>query len=367
MKVSGFRTQALSIPRDSGGPTGAATANFVTLALETSEGIEGIGYAGFFSSMMTGAMKAAVDAVAEKTVGTDPLMGEATTRRLLAMAGGGEPSGGRVSGAPAGLVSNAVAAIDIALWDVKGKAAGMPLYKLLGGHRDRVPTYASGHLWRNYDLKMLAETAPRLVDQGYRAMKFRLGAEKTAKAELERVSVMRESVGPDIELMIDINQGWTVDQAINIGRHLADYDIFWLEDPTNHQDYAGLARIADALDTPIAAGEYHYGLAPFRHMLEQRSIDIVMVDLMRGVGITGFMKAGHMAEAFNLPIVTHLAPEVLVHPLAALSNGLTVEWMPWSTGMFKELPKLENGELVLPDRPGLGLEFDEAALERWAI
>ena len=217
-----------------------------------------------------------------------------------------------------------------------------------------MPTYASGHLWRNYDLKMLAETAPKLVDQGYRAMKFRLGAEKTAKAELERVRVMRESVGPDIDLMIDINQGWSVDQSINIGRRLADYDIFWLEDPTNHQDYAGLARIADALDTPIAAGEYHYGLAPFRHMLEQRSIDIVMVDLMRGVGITGFMKAGHMAEAFNLPIVTHLAPEVLVHPLAALSNGLTVEWMPWSTGMFKELPKLENGELVLPDRPGLG-------------
>ena len=111
MKVSGFRTQALSIPRDSGGPTGAATANFVTLTLETSDGIEGIGYAGFFSTLMTQAMKAAVDAVAEKTVGTDPLMGEMTTRRLLAMAGGGEPSGGKVSGAPAGLVSNAVAAI----------------------------------------------------------------------------------------------------------------------------------------------------------------------------------------------------------------------------------------------------------------
>jgi L-alanine-DL-glutamate epimerase-like enolase superfamily enzyme len=101
-------------------------------------------------------------------------------------------------------------------------------------------------------------------------------------------------------------------------------------------------------------------------MLEQRSIDVVMVDLMRGVGISGFMKVGHMAEAFNLPIVTHLAPEILIHPLAALSNGLTAEWMPWSTGMFKELPKLVDGELELPQRPGLGLEFDDAALAKHA-
>jgi L-alanine-DL-glutamate epimerase-like enolase superfamily enzyme len=239
-------------------------------------------------------------------------MGEATTQRLLALAGGGTP-GGRVVGAPEGTVTYAVSAIDVALWDIKAKAAGMPLYKLLGGYRDRVPTYASGHLWRDYDLKLLAETAPKLVDQGYRAMKFRLGAEKSADAELQRVRVMREAAGPDIDLMIDINQGWSVDQAITIGRRLSEHGIYWLEDPTHHGDYPGLARIADALDTPIAAGEYQFGIVPFRHMLEQRSIDFVMVDLMRGGGISGFMKIAHMAEAFNLPVVTHLAPEVLVH------------------------------------------------------
>jgi L-alanine-DL-glutamate epimerase-like enolase superfamily enzyme len=365
MKVSGYRTQAVKVPRDSGGPGGATVSNFITLRLQTDDGLEGIGYAGFFSTVMTGAMKVALDALCEQTVGSDPLMVEAITQRLLALAGGGTP-GGRVVGSPAGIVTYAVSAIDVALWDIKAKAAGVPLYKLLGGYRDRVPTYASGHLWREYTLQMLAETAPKLVEQGYRAMKFRLGAEKTVAAELERVRVMREAVGPDIDLMIDINQGWSVDQAIRIGRHLAESDIYWLEDPTQHEDYAGLARVADALDTPIAAGEYQWGIVPFRHMVEQRSVDIVMSDLMRDGGISGFMKVGHLAEAFNLPIVTHLAPEVLAHPLAALSNGLTAEWMPWSTGLFKELPKLEDGQLVLPDRPGLGLEFDDTALARFA-
>jgi L-talarate/galactarate dehydratase len=365
MKITGFQTHAVSMPRDSGGPAGASMANFVTLRLQTDAGIEGIGYVGFFSTVMGKSTLVALEALCEQTVGSDPEMVEAITQRLLALAGGGTP-GGRVVGSPAGTVTYCVSAIDVALWDIKAKAAGLPLYKLLGGFRDRVPTYASGHLWRDYTLTMLAETAPKLVEQGYRAMKFRLGAEKTVAAELERVRVMRESVGPDIDLMIDINQGWSVDQAIRIGRHLAEYDIYWLEDPTQHEDYAGLARIADALDTPIAAGEYQFGLPPFRQMVEQRSIDIVMVDLMRAVGISGFMKAGHLAESFNLPVVTHLAPEILIHPLAALSNGLTAEWMPWSTGMFRQLPELVGGELLLPDRPGLGLEFDEQALSRFA-
>jgi L-alanine-DL-glutamate epimerase-like enolase superfamily enzyme len=356
MKITAFETRAVALPRPPG-PTTPGPATFVTLKLRTDNGLEGIGYGGFQTGLMLPALKAAVDALAALVVGRDPNDIEAIREHLL-NAGG--------SGSPAGLVTRAVAAIDIALWDLKAKAAELPLYKLLGGFRDRVPTYASGELWRNYDLEMLAETAPRLVKEGFTAMKFRLGAEPTASKELERVRVMREAVGPDVTLMIDINQAWDVNQAISIGRGLAEYDIYWLEDPTHYQDYAGLARIADALETPIAAGEYHYGIAPFRHMLEARSIDIVMVDLMRAGGISGWMKVAHMAEAFNLPVVTHLAPEVLMHALAAVPNGTMAEYMPWSLGLFTELPKVENGELVLPQKPGLGLEFDEAALSKYA-
>lgn len=357
MKVTGFTTRMVRVPREQG-PTTQGEALFVALQLHTDQGLDGVGFAGFGSALMAKALMEAVNALAAETVGSDPQMVEAIHHRLLGLAG---------SGAPAGVATSAVAAIDVALWDLRGKGVGLPLYKLLGGFRDRVPTYASGWLWRTYDLKALAETAPKLVEQGYRAMKFRLGAEKTARAELERVRVMREAVGPDVDLMIDINQGWSVDQSITIGRKLADYDIYWLEDPTHHQDYAGMARIADALDTSIAAGEYHFGIEPFRHMLEARSIDIVMVDLMRAGGITGWMKVAHMAEAFNLPVVTHLAPEVLQHALAAVPNGLTAEMMPWSLPLWRNPLTIDNGELVLPQTPGLGLEFDEDALKHMVV
>lgn len=357
MKITAFETRAVGLPRAIG-PTTPGAATFVTLKLHTDNGLEGIGYAGFGTSVMLPALKAAVDGLAALTVGRDPIDVEAIRESLLTAGG---------SGSPAGIVTRAVAGIDVALWDLKAKAAGLPLHKLLGGFRDRVPAYASGELWRNYDLRMLAETAPKLVEQGFKAMKFRLGAEPTAAKELERVRVMREAVGPDVTLMIDINQAWSVNQAMTIGKGLAEHDIYWLEDPTHYQDYAGLARIAHALETPIAAGEYHYGIAPFRHMLEARSIDVVMVDLMRAGGITGWMKVAHMAEAFNLPVVTHLAPEVLMHALAAVPNGTWAEYMPWSLPLFTELPKLEDGQLVLPQTPGLGLDFDDAVLAKYAL
>ena len=146
---------------------------------------------------------------------------------------------------------------------------------------------------------------------------------------------MREAVGPDVDLMCDINQLWSVNHAIEVGRRIEPYHLYWLEDPVAHDDYAGLARVADALTTPVAAGEYHYGIVPFRHMLEARSIDIVMIDLLRVGGITQWMKVAGMAEAFNLPVVSHLLPEVHVHLVAAIPNGLTVEYMPWTLAALR--------------------------------
>jgi L-alanine-DL-glutamate epimerase-like enolase superfamily enzyme len=178
---------------------------------------------------------------------------------------------------------------------------------------------------------------------------------------------MRESIGPDVDLMCDINQLWSVHHAIEVGRRIEPYHLYWLEDPTAHDDYAGLARIADALPTPIAAGEYHYGIVPFRHLLEARSVDIAMIDLLRVGGITQWMKVAGMAEAFNLPVVSHLIPEIHVHLIAAAPNGLTVEYMPWTLRLYEETPAIEGGQLVVPTKPGLGLAFDQAAIKRFQV
>ena len=361
MKITHVTTHLLRTPADNplvvGLPAPTDTREFVTLELGTDQGLVGIGLT-FFGGALTGALRAAVDGLARLVVGDDPTQTEAIAAKLRRAAG---------SSGPGGIFTLALSAIDIACWDLKGKALGRSVCALLGGLREHVPTYASGALMRPHPTDYLAKAGPRLRDLGFRQMKMQCGSEPSIAASVERVRVMREAIGPDVDLMCDINQLWSVDHAIEVGRRIEPYHLFWLEDPTTHDDYPGLARIAAALTTPIAAGEYHYGIAPFRHLLEARAIDIPMIDLLRVGGITQWMKVAGMAEAFNLPVVSHLVPEIHVHLVAAAPNGLTVEYMPWTLQLFEETPKLERGQLVVPQKPGLGLAFDQTALKRYQV
>ena len=361
MRITGSTTRILSTPADNplvvGVPVGDATREFVTLELHTDEGIEGVGVT-FFGGPLTNSLRSAVDSLCELATGEDPMRVEAVVAKLRSATSGAGPGG---------IFTLALSAVDMALWDIKGKALNQTVSSLLGGYRDRMPTYASGALMRPMNLEYLAEAGPRLVNMGFKQMKTQMGAESTAAKEVERMKVMRESVGDDIDLMCDINQLWDVNQAIDIGRRVEEYHLFWLEDVVAHDDYQGLGRVADALTTPIAAGEYVYGINTFRQMLEARSIDIVMIDLLRVGGITQFKKVAGMAEAFNLPVVSHLVPEIQVHTMTAIPNGLTVEYMPWSLRLFEETPAIEDGELVVPDKPGLGLVFDQDTIKQFQV
>src|SRR4030081_2193176 len=361
MKITHVTTRVLRTPADTalvvGRPAPTDTREFVTLELGTDQGAVGLGLT-FFGGALTPALKTAGDELARLTGGEDPTQVEAITAKLRRAAG---------SSGPGGIFTLALSAIDIACWDLKGKALGRSVAALLGGLRERVPTSAGGALMRPHPITYLAEAGPRLVKMGFRQMKMQCGSEPTVAASVERVRVMREAIGPDIDLMCDINQLWSVPQAIEVGRRIEPYHLFWLEDPTAHDDYPGLAKVADALVTPIAAGEYHYGIVPFRHLLEARSIDVVMIDLLRVGGITQWMKVAGMAEAFNMPVVSHLIPEIHIHLMAAIPNGLTVEYMPWTQRLFDAYPAIEHGQLVVPDKPGLGLEFNRAAIEKYQV
>jgi len=360
MKITGFQTHLVRLP---GAPTLADIPDkadqytFITLQLRTDEGIEGIGVS-FFGAGLAATLKSAVDQLAALTVGEDPLRPEAIVEKLRGAAKG--------SG-PAGIFTLACTPIDIALWDIKGKAMNQPVWKLLGGFRDRVPTYASGALTRDLTLDEVVSAGPKLVAKGFRQMKTQMAlpGKTNARIEADRMRRVRESIGPDIDLMCDINQRWSVQQAISFGKRVEEVGLYWVEDVTTCDDYDGLARVTAALDTPVAGGEYLYGPVPFRHMMEARSVDIVMVDLMRAGGITQWMKIAGMAEAFNLAVVSHLVPEIHVHLVAAVPNGLTVEYMPRALRLYKETPKIEDGMLVVPQKPGLGLEFDPEVLKRY--
>ncbi|HEX2941931.1 MAG TPA: mandelate racemase/muconate lactonizing enzyme family protein [Rhodopila sp.] len=364
MKIASYEASTLLIPEDdplADMPEEVGRKRpIVILRLRTDDGIEGIGVT-FYGGAMTDALRTAVEALAALAVGEDPMRIE----RIIAKLNNGTGD----SCGPSGLYQLALSAVDTALWDIKGKALGQPLWKLLGGHRDRVPTYASGSLRRGLTDDQAQKAAAILVRKGFKEMKTQMAlpGNPTIADEIRRVRVVREAIGPDIRLMCDINQRWRPEQAIDIGSRIEDVGLFWLEDVTRADDFQGLARVTAALKTPIAGGEYVYGIEPFRQMIQMHSVDIPMIDICRAGGVTPWMKIAGMAEAFNLPVVSHVMPEILCHLIAACPNGLTVEYMPWMLCLYQETPAIQDGMLVLPQKPGLGLAFDEKAIASFRV
>src|SRR5436190_5390820 len=363
MQIERVWSQIVRLPADEpladGKTARGATRDIVVVKVATTDGIEGLG-ATFFGAGMTGALKVAAEELGALAVGEDPHHVERIADKLRQGAG---------TSGPGGVFTLALSAIDTALWDIRGKALGVPLASLLCGYRDRVPAYASGALMRSQWLEELVTAAGRLKERGWTAMKTQLALPGGTRPEpeVDRIRRIREVIGPEVRLMCDINQRWTVPEAFSIGERLEPYRLHWLEDVTTCDDYQGLARITAKLSTPIAGGEYVYGIAPFRQMLEARSVDYVMIDLVRVGGITQWMKVAGMAEAFNLPVVSHVIPEIHTQLVAAVPNGLTVEYMGWMLRLFEGIAALHNGELVLSDRPGLGLTFNEETINRFGV
>ena len=361
MKIQSVRAQVVRIPLNeplAGGPAYSRTHNqFVTVRVETGD-LQGIGVS-FMGGMLSASLKHAIEQLGGLIVGEDPLRIEALANKLRTTG---------ASAGPGGILTLAVSAIEIALWDIKGKFLSQSLATMLGALRERVPTYASGALVRAYPIDHLMKAARILVEKGFKAMKTQLAlpGDTTPAKEAEHARRIREAAGPDIDLMCDINQRWSVPQAMDIGKRVEEVNFYWLEDVTVHDDYTGLARVADALITPLAGGECLYGITPFRHMIEAHSADLIMIDLNRVGGIGNWMKVAALAEAFNLPVVSHLLPEIHVHLIASIPNGLTVEYMPWSFRLFEEVPQPVNGELTVPEKPGLGLEFSRD-LDRYVV
>lgn len=199
------------------------------------------------------------------------------------------------------------------------------------------------------------------------ALKLRLGKEATPEAEARRVHAVREAVGPDVGIMVDATESWSLTRARETGRVLQESVIAWLEDPVHHLDVAGLAELRRQLEVPIAAGEHLYHLDSFRTLLEARAVDVLILDLARVGGVTPWRKIAAVAQAHRIPVCGHVVPEIQVHLLSAVPNGHMVEYVPRSAGILTSMPRIENGELVAPQAPGLGLELDEAAVGRHRV
>jgi len=356
VKITQIAVNVLKVPVDRPYVAAGRTvdANWHVLArVTTSDGVEGVGYIVYPRPDLMTAICHAARELGEHLVGMSVLEPEAAWDRLARR---GDWVG------PGGLLHCALCPLDVAVWDAAGRTLGQPLRRLLGGHRDRLPTYASDGLWYSLSPDELAASARRHADAGFGAVKLRLGREATPELEARRVRAVRDAVGPDVRIMVDATESWSLAQARRAGRVLQDAGIAWLEDPVHHLDVAGLAELRRRLEVPIAAGEHLYHLEAFRALLEAQAVDVLILDLARVGGVTPWRKIAALAHAHGIPVCGHVVPEIQVHLLCAIPNGHLVEYVPRSAGILTSMPRLERGELVAPDAPGLGLELNAAAV-----
>ena len=261
-----------------------------------------------------------------------------------------------------GLSMIAASGLDMAAWDALARAAGVPLCVLLGGSIGPVPAYNSNGLWLS-EPGALADEALELRDEGgFTGLKLRMGRERIAD-DLAALDHVRKAVGEDMHLMVDFNQGLDLAEALQRCHVIDDHGLAWIEEPILYDNLDGYARLAAELKTPLQIGENFYGPREMHKALQKQACDLVMPDFMRIGGVTGWMRAAAIAGAAGIPVSTHLYPEVAAHMMRVTETAHWLEWQDWADPILKSPYQLKNGLLHIPDVPGIGLEWNEEAVE----
>jgi L-alanine-DL-glutamate epimerase-like enolase superfamily enzyme len=320
----------------------------VTALIRDEDGAEGVGYT-FTVGRNGGAIANIIEReLSEIVQGQDADLIEAIWNKIWwEMHYGGR-------GGPTVL---ALSAVDIALWDLKARKLGQPLWKLLGGFSDKVPCYAGG-IDLLLPLPDLIKQTDGNLERGFRAIKMKVGRKKLSE-DVERVVAMRKHLGDNFPLMADANMKWSADEAIRAARAFAPADLTWLEEPISPDDVAGHARVVREGGLPIAAGENLRTVWDFRHLIASGGVTYPEPDVTNCGGVTAFMKIAHLAEAFNLPVTSHGAHDITVHLLAAAPNRSYLEAHGFGLDRYIAEPlRIEDGFAIAPSRPGHGIEFD---------
>lgn len=337
--------------------TGGGAVREVPLVLvdiDTDAGITGSCYVFTYAPWALAPVAATVRALGELVVG-DAVAPHAVERKLM----------GRLTllGYP-GFATMALAGLDMACWDIVAKRAGVALARLLGGVPRPIPAYNSCGLGL-IGAGAAAREAADLLEGGFRAIKVRLGY-PTLREDLDVARAVRGAVGADVQLMSDYNQCLTVPEAIGRCRALDAEGLAWIEEPTRFDDYAGHAAIAREAATPIQLGENCWTAREMAKALEARAADLFMPDAMKIGGVTGWLRAAALAEPAGVPLSTHLFPEVSAHLMAVTPTAHWLEYVDWAAPLLREPVAIRDGHAVVPDRPGIGIEWDEAAVARFA-
>lgn len=329
----------------------------IFVRLTTADGHTGLGYSYTIGAGGTAALAMLRDNLLPRLVGQDSARIEQVWNDVY------YSTRATTTGA---ITSLAVAAIDTALWDVASKRQQTPLWKLLGGHKDAVPLYDTEGGWLHLDKDALVRGALESAEKGLRGVKLKIGKPSVAE-DHDRLSAVREAVGPEFDVMVDANQSMTLAEAKRRARALEPVDLFWLEEPMPADDIAAHRRLVEATSIPIAVGESMYSMAQFQQYVAAGAATIVQVDVARIGGITPWLKVAHMAETANVKVCPHFLMELHVSLVAAIPNGLYVEHIPQLTQVVKTTMGVVDGHAMVPNEPGLGIDWDLDVLERMTV
>ena len=387
MKIVDIRTIPLSYrcepPYGSAGGMQGRRGGLL-VEIETDDRVSGIGEAGVGGGATAGVIERVLRPM---LIGEDPLLIEGLWQKMFTRT---RQFGRR------GIVINAISGIDVALWDIAGKVAKLPLYRLLGGCRDRVEAYASGGFYQEgKSVDDLAGEAESYCARGFKGMKMKIGRNPSTQTHLRhlvdhaelcevepeediaRVAAVRRALGPRAKLMVDVNCAWSPAFAIEMGRALEPQKLYWIEEPVATDDIAGSAMVADALATPVAGYETEIGLDGYRELITRGAVDIVQPDLAWSGGFSECRRIAALAQAHHRMVAPHAFASAVtlvasLHFIASIPNGLVLEFDQNPNALRDELLKEPvridgDGMIRLPERPGLGIELDRKAIERYRV
>ncbi len=356
LTVSGLRARAVDVPVQPPLETASATidsAPLVLVDLLTEEGVTGHSYAFCYTPLALGPVARLVSNLGS------PIEGDAVAPLAI-----GQKLQGRFRLlGPQGLTGLAMAAVDVAAWDALAKARDLPLVELLGGEARPVPAYAS---LRAMGIESLTEEAREAVGSGFEAVKVRVGHPDVG-ADVEVIRAVRSAIGEGVAIMVDYNQVLSVPEAIARARVLDDEGLYWIEEPTRADDFAGHARISREARTPIQIGENWWGPHDTAKSLQAGASDFAMPDVMKIGGVTGWLRAVALAETEGVPVSSHLFPEISAHLLAVTPTSDRLEHLDLAGPILKEPLRIEKGHAVIPATPGNGIEWDEESVQRYLV
>ncbi len=356
MKITAIDSALLTVPTPKPMALQYPHHKLVVAQISTDEGVRGLGYSLSFNGGGAEAVHTYLETrLKPALLGEDPLYVERLWEKMFRVDMGVRKQG---------TAGYALSALDIGLWDIVGKTAKLPLYKLWGAVNDRIPAYGSGG-WSKYSIDDLIAEAGKYAAMGCKYYKMKIHHADPA-VNASRVAAVKKALGPGVRMMVDVNQNRDVLGNERQAKLLEEYDLLWYEEPVLADDYDGYADVAARIKIPIAAGENHYSRWEFKQLLDRKALHFAMPDVCRANGFSETLRIGKLCAAHGVQLTPHLIHEISIHVVGALSNGFLVEFMDWAPPvLFQELPECRDGLFRIPDRPGHGMALHPKALEKY--